>query len=204
MVLSNRQFCQLLQTSLDSYFETTMLPNMKKTSVLLFCFGAVLTSCSKGTVNESPNSILSSTSIVGSQASETTNPPVSSQPVSQSNDIKSMDELLEALASEGLECQNFRTPKPEDDLLELNLKADSEGYCDLGTSQLHLAIFKNESIKTKELKRMIDSVCPTAKAFGISSVDYVEGGIWEIDNGTTEQLKVMAKKLNAEYQSVDC
>ena len=173
-------------------------------SVLLLCCVAVLTSCSKSSAEESSNSILASTSSVGSQPSDVTNPSVSSQPASKSGDIKSTDELLEALASEGLECQNFRISKPEDDLLALNLNAESEGYCDLGTSQLHLAIFKNESIKTKELKRMLDSICPTAKAFGITSVEYVDGGLWEIDNGTPEQLKVMAEKLNAKYQSVDC
>ena len=203
MVLPNCQFCQLLQTSPDSCFETTMLPIMKKTSVLLFCVGFVLTSCSKGTVNESSNSILSSTSIVGSQASETTNATVSSQPVSQSSDIKSIDGLLKVLASGGLECQNLRAAEPDDDL-ELNLIADSQGYCDLGSNRLHIAMWENKSFKTKEWKRVIDLLCPIAKAFGITSMDYVDGGLWEIDNGTTEQLKLIAQKLDAKYQSVAC
>ena len=167
-----------------------MLRNMKKTYVLLLCFGFVLASCSKGSADESSNSIPSSTSNLPSQS------------VDQSDDIKSIDDLLEVLASEGLECKNLRPATPEE--LGIDLNAVSEGYCDLGESQLHIAIFKNRSTNTKEMKKAIDSICPTAKALGISSVDYVDGGLWEIDNGTTAQLKAIAEKLDAEYQSVDC
>jgi hypothetical protein len=122
--------------------------------------------------------------------------------VDQSDDIESIDELLEVLASKGLECQNLRPATPEQ--LGIDLNAVSQGYCDLGESQLHVAIFKNKSTKTKEMKKAIDALCPTAKALGISSVEYVDGGLWEIDNGTAAQLKAIAEKLGAKYQPIEC
>jgi hypothetical protein len=54
------------------------------------------------------------------------------------------------------------------------------------------------------MKKAIDFICPTSEGFGFTGLDYVDGGLWEIDNGTTEQHKAIAEKLGAKYQPIEC
>ena len=78
------------------------------------------------------------------------------------------------------------------------------GECDLEGESIELTIWK-DSAQRKNYEGLGKTLgCAFGKAFGISSFDYVNGGLWTIGNATETLSKQIAEQIGAEAVHHNC
>jgi hypothetical protein len=112
-------------------------------------------------------------------------------------------ELSNALSAAQMACTGYKeTPKADREFGQES--ALDVGACEISGESVDLTIWKDSGQKKNWEGLGKTMGCAFGKAFGITSFDYVDGGLWTI-SGTSETLaKEVANKMDAKAVHVDC
>jgi len=112
-------------------------------------------------------------------------------------------ELSNALSSVQLDCAGYtETPKADRDFGQES--ALDVASCEIDGESVDLTIWKDSGQKENWAGMGKTLGCSVGKAFGITSYDYVDGGLWTI-SGTSETLaKEIASKMEAKAVQINC
>ena len=122
---------------------------------------------------------------------------------SSSKQFNSGPELASALTDAQLPCTGYKTT-PKADWGMGQEGAIEVGECDLEGESIELTIWK-DSAQRKNYEGLGKTLgCAFGKAFGISSFDYVNGGLWTIGNATETLSKQIAEQIGAEAVHHNC
>jgi hypothetical protein len=122
---------------------------------------------------------------------------------SSSLTFSSNSELSSALGTAQLPCEGYKaTPKADRELGQDS--AVDVGTCEIDGESVDLTIWKDSGQKENwdGLGRTMG--CAFGEAFGITSFDYVDGGLWTISNTSETLAKEIAGKMGARAVHVDC
>lgn len=117
--------------------------------------------------------------------------------------FKSGLELSNALSTAQLECVSYtETPKADREFGQES--ALDVGACEIAGESVELAVWKDSGQKDNWKGLVKTMGCAFGKAFGISSFNYVDGGLWTISNTSATLAKEIAEKMNAKAVQVNC
>ena len=117
--------------------------------------------------------------------------------------FKTGPELSNALSTAQLACVGYEeTPKADREFGQES--ALDVGACEIAGESVDLTIWKDSGQK-KNWEGLGKTLgCAFGKAFGITSFDYVDGGLWTV-SGTSETLaNEVANKMDAKAIHIDC
>ena len=112
-------------------------------------------------------------------------------------------ELSSALSAIQLECVGYKeTPKADREFGQES--ALDVASCEIDGESVDLTIWKDSGQKENWEGLGKSLGCSVGKAFGITSFNYVDGGLWTI-SGTSETLsKEIAGKMDAKAVQINC
>ena len=77
------------------------------------------------------------------------------------------------------------------------------GYCDLENESINIIIWKDKDQKDNWVG-MGKGRCAMGQAFGISSFNFVDGGLWTVSNTSETLAKKISEAIGGKPEHVDC
>ena len=122
---------------------------------------------------------------------------------SSSPAFKTGSELSSALSKAQLACVGYKEiPKADREIGQDS--ALDVGACEIDGESVDLTIWKDSGQKKNWVGLGKTMGCAFGKAFGITSFDYVDGGLWTISNTSETLAKEIAEKMSAKAVHVNC
>jgi hypothetical protein len=97
----------------------------------------------------------------------------------------------------------LQTGCEEDRKLGMQSAADV-GRCDLENENIIMAIWKDKGQKQNWIGMGEKIGCEMGKAFGVSSFDFVDGGLWTVSNTSETLAKKISDAIGGKTTHVDC
>lgn len=112
-------------------------------------------------------------------------------------------ELSSALSAVQLDCVGYKnTPKADREFGQES--ALDVASCEIDGESVDLTIWKDSGQKKKWEGLGKTLGCAFGEAFGITSFDYVDGGLWTISNTSETLAKEIASKMDAKAVQINC
>ena len=126
-----------------------------------------------------------------------------SAPASKAANFSSASDVKTALDSAGLTCNGLKSIAVKDREWGTESAVDV-GRCDIEGEKTEIDVFKDNGQRENWEGMQKQVGCMAGKAFGISSFDYVNGGLWTISPRTQTLANKIADALGGQAVHVKC
>jgi hypothetical protein len=117
--------------------------------------------------------------------------------------FSSSTDIRDALKKAGLACTGYKPVATKD--REWGMEGASDvGDCDLENENIRMVVWKDKGQKDNWVGMGKTMLCGTGKALGISSVDYVDGGLWTVSDVTQTLAKKISDAIGGMPEHVAC
>jgi len=116
---------------------------------------------------------------------------------------ESVQNLLVDLTSDGLNCTNLE-PIAKDDRELGQEGALDVADCELDGETMNIAIWKDLGQKKNYLGMAKTIGCEFGKSFGISEIDFVDGGLWTMGEISQTLSEKIASKFEGKVTQFNC
>ena len=117
--------------------------------------------------------------------------------------FSSSAEIQAALNKAGLGCTAYQTVSQADREWGAQSAADV-GKCDLENENIKMTIWKDKGQKDNWIDMAKKFGCDMAKASGVSSYDFVDGGLWTVSDTSQTLAKKISDAVGGKPVHIDC
>ena len=112
-------------------------------------------------------------------------------------------QLVAQLKAKGAPCVRYKTTNPKEGI-QIGPSAASSASCTLDGELVEIAFYKDKG-EMDNVEGIGKSIgCSVAKGFGVKTLDYVRGDVWEITPDSETTAKKLANALGATEHHVKC